>query len=479
MYTKKLIGICLVIATLLLIMPVITDTSLAASDDILYTHNALNFSITLPVDWAGRYGIEETENGIFFVNLRNEQAGYGGRLFGIHLYNEAQSELFYQGYEVLMVIEGKHYYYSTPTDVQWLYYDEFLSREYWDMANRIESIVTTFYPGVTTQPNESLFAPTLNEMAYSSVFTEVRNYIRFESIIGGNSYPTNDITEYSYTFFDIDNNGVDELIFTSDGGGAHIYTLSGGNSVFLAYWAGYRDVFDGINTRGYMVGGGSSSAWENLDRYVRVAADGKSCEITYVEYVYSDDGSLSCTIINPDGTKTPLSPEACEAYVNANLDAPFVELTGWKTLTDMSGKIIARPTASTVLVNGKNVAFDAYNISDNNYFKLRDLAYILNGTAKQFGVGWDGINNAISLTSGQSYAAVGGEMQGKGSGDKRVVPTNSKIYLDGKEVQFTAYNIEDNNYFKLRDVGAAFNFGVDWDGANNTIVIDTSKPYTP
>jgi hypothetical protein len=72
----------------------------------------------------------------------------------------------------------------------------------------------------------------------------------------------------------------------------------------------------------------------------------------------------------------------------------------------------ANPTASTVLVDGRNVAFDAYNIADNNYFKLRDLAYTLNGTAKQFEVGWDGANNAISLTSGQPYTVAGGEMAG-------------------------------------------------------------------
>jgi|GEM_PF-3591666 len=141
--------------------------------------------------------------------------------------------------------------------------------------------------------------------------------------------------------------------------------------------------------------------------------------------------------------------------------------------------LTANPTASTVLVNGKNVAFDAYNINGNNYFKLRDLAYILSGTEKQFDVGWDGANNAISLTSGQSYTVVGGEMQGKGAGAKTPAPTTSKIIKDGAEVSFTAYNIEGNNYFKLRDIGAAFNFGVTWDGAKNTIVIDTSIGYTP
>lgn len=53
------------------------------------------------------------------------------------------------------------------------------------------------------------------------------------------------------------------------------------------------------------------------------------------------------------------------------------------------------------------------------------------------------------LSSGMTYSAVGGEMEGKGSGDKTATATSSKIYLDG------------------------------WDGSKNTIVIDTSQRYTP
>ena len=140
--------------------------------------------------------------------------------------------------------------------------------------------------------------------------------------------------------------------------------------------------------------------------------------------------------------------------------------------------LVATPTASTVLVNGETVAFDAYNIGGNNYFKLRDLAYILSGTERQFEVAWDAENNAIALSSGQAYTTVGGEMSGKGAGDKTPTPTTSAIQLDGNDVQLTAYNIGGNNYFKLRDIGQAFDFGVDWDGANNAIVVDTSKGYT-
>jgi hypothetical protein len=148
-------------------------------------------------------------------------------------------------------------------------------------------------------------------------------------------------------------------------------------------------------------------------------------------------------------------------------------------LESLKNSLKATPTASEVLVNGERGSFDAYNIDGSNYFKLRDLAYVMNGTEKRFEVGWDGANNAIALTSGKPYTSVGGEMTGKGTGEKIPNATTSKITLNGDEVSFTAYNIDGNNYFKLRDIGETFDFGVTWDGARNTIVIDTSKGYTP
>ncbi|MCL1810395.1 MAG: copper amine oxidase N-terminal domain-containing protein, partial [Clostridiales bacterium] len=140
---------------------------------------------------------------------------------------------------------------------------------------------------------------------------------------------------------------------------------------------------------------------------------------------------------------------------------------------------LARPTEATVIVNGQNVNFDAYNVNGNNFFKLRDLAYILTGSSKQFDVTWVGEANLILLSSGQAYETVGGEMSAKGQGNKYAAPTSSLILLDGEEVSFSAYNIEDNNYFKLRDIGEAFDFGVDWDNDNKIITVDTGKSYTP
>ncbi|MCL1859126.1 MAG: copper amine oxidase N-terminal domain-containing protein [Oscillospiraceae bacterium] len=139
----------------------------------------------------------------------------------------------------------------------------------------------------------------------------------------------------------------------------------------------------------------------------------------------------------------------------------------------------AAPTASVVLVNDKEVSFDSYNINGNNYFKLRDLAYILNGTGCQFEVIWDGGLNAINLISGEPYTEVGGEMTTKGTARKSAAETTSKIYLDGEEINLNAYNISGNNYFKLREIGKTFDFRVDWDGDKNTIIIDSNKSYYP
>lgn len=138
----------------------------------------------------------------------------------------------------------------------------------------------------------------------------------------------------------------------------------------------------------------------------------------------------------------------------------------------------AIPTSSSIVVNGEPVAFQAYTIGENNYFKLRDIAMALNGTAKQFDVKYDAATNSIALQSGKAYTPVGGEMSApNGSAIAAAWSNTSKIYLDGAPIELTAYTINGYNYFKLRSIGAAIDFGVFWDGPSNTICIDTTVGY--
>ena len=130
------------------------------------------------------------------------------------------------------------------------------------------------------------------------------------------------------------------------------------------------------------------------------------------------------------------------------------------------------------MVNGNVVAFEAYNIDGNNYFKLRDLAMAVNGTEKQFQVSWNAAENAIQLTTKEAYTPDGSELTVSGNPQqKTATATSSKVFIDGRQVELTAYNIGGYNYFKLRDVAKAIDFNVTWDAKNNTVGIDTSSSY--
>lgn len=59
-----------------------------------------------------------------------------------------------------------------------------------------------------------------------------------------------------------------------------------------------------------------------------------------------------------------------------------------------------------------------------------------------------------------------------------IVPTRTKgqaVYVGSTRVYPTGYNINDNNYFKLRDVGKLAGFGVNWNEDTRTVEISTTR----
>ena len=137
------------------------------------------------------------------------------------------------------------------------------------------------------------------------------------------------------------------------------------------------------------------------------------------------------------------------------------------------------PTPSTVYVDGAATQFEAYLINGENYFKLRDLAYALRGTEKRFAIGWDSASGAATMTSGQKYEPIGGEMaQGNGSAKFASLNTGFNISKDGAKVELNTYLIGGNNFVRLRDVMRLFNICVTYDVPTKNIGIDTSQPYS-
>lgn len=139
----------------------------------------------------------------------------------------------------------------------------------------------------------------------------------------------------------------------------------------------------------------------------------------------------------------------------------------------------ASPTAATVVFDGIPIPLQAYTIDGFTYFKLRDIAFVLSGTGKQFEVAWDGERNQVLLTTGASYTPAGGEAQVPALLQNETArSTASTILLDGAETSFTAFLIGGNNYFKLRDLAAALNFGVAWDATAGVITVDSTQGYS-
>lgn len=139
--------------------------------------------------------------------------------------------------------------------------------------------------------------------------------------------------------------------------------------------------------------------------------------------------------------------------------------------------IMADPTNDTLKVDGVSQVPAAYKIGGANYFQLRDVAMLLNGTKGQFSVDYDGVNKAVKLTTGEAYQPLGTELAGAPTESQEAIVGNDAIYINGEKADLAVYKIGGANYFKIRDLGKALSFNVGWT-AEKGMFIESDKPYT-
>ena len=140
--------------------------------------------------------------------------------------------------------------------------------------------------------------------------------------------------------------------------------------------------------------------------------------------------------------------------------------------------VLASPTGNSIYVNGVQVNGAAYKINGNNYFKLRDIAAMVVGSTKQFEVSWNQAGKRIDLTTDTAYTTVGGELTVPSSQNKSAVLTSATVYKNGYPANYTGYNIDSNNYYKLRDLCRDMNIGIKFDAASKRVDILTNEAYT-
>ncbi|MCL2223367.1 MAG: hypothetical protein FWB96_00195 [Defluviitaleaceae bacterium] len=160
--------------------------------------------------------------------------------------------------------------------------------------------------------------------------------------------------------------------------------------------------------------------------------------------------------------------------------------------TTVYAQHVATPTTHRVLLNGRQVQIAGYNIRGTNYFRLRDLAYVLNGTAVQFNVSWDEAARAVRIYSNTPYVPAGGEMQYVPTGATTAIIVDTLFYVDGHEIWLPASggvttqsgfthsehpfvaNIGGNNFVQLRLISTLVGAYVDFMSAHSTILINTN-----
>ncbi len=267
--------------------------------------------------------------------------------------------------------------------------------------------------------------------------------------------------------------GLTEVISVSAGGDSTLALRSDGT-----VWA------CGLNQYGQF-GDGETGVWstaapiKGLEDLVAVSAEQSNTLVLERDgTVWSMGRNLYGELGN--GSMEPSSfPVKALIELGPQPDRPIFERPSQPIAPPAVPSLPAQPMSSTVLINGQRVAFEAYTINGNNYFKLRDLAMALSGSQAQFDVTWDGSKNAVNLLSNHPYSVVGGELSVSGSqATQTAYRATADIHRDDTLMAgLTVYTIGGNNYFMLRNLGDVMGFSVDWDGAANAIKIDTTIRY--
>ncbi|NCB42700.1 MAG: hypothetical protein EOM59_08775 [Clostridia bacterium] len=130
-------------------------------------------------------------------------------------------------------------------------------------------------------------------------------------------------------------------------------------------------------------------------------------------------------------------------------------------------------SGQTVYVDGVQKSFDVYNIDGSNYFKLRDIAFVMNNTNAQFGVEYDNVAAAIRVVNGQAYSADDSEMIIGIDKSSTAKISTQQLTVNGEIVALKAYLIGGNNYFKLRELGDTIGFYVSYNDERDSVQIDS------
>jgi len=208
--------------------------------------------------------------------------------------------------------------------------------------------------------------------------------------------------------------------------------------------------------------------------YIDVGFIGQNLESVYFE------GDAPEVAENSFGEATLYYPEGAKGWTTPNWNGykayPYTPNKPTEPEIDTT-PVTALVSPQKFEMDGERIDIGIYNIGDKNYFKLRDIAALVNGSGKQFSIGWDGELGVATLTSGEAYKVLDTDLQPGGGVNKQATESTATVVLNGEVIKLAAYNIDGYTYYQLRDLCKALDIKVTWDSATGTIGIDPTQGY--
>ncbi|MEG1551248.1 MAG: RICIN domain-containing protein, partial [Oscillospiraceae bacterium] len=137
----------------------------------------------------------------------------------------------------------------------------------------------------------------------------------------------------------------------------------------------------------------------------------------------------------------------------------------------------AEPSNSKVLVGGKEVAFDAYNIDGSNYFKVRDVAMAINTDKNNFDIEYDESRDVMMLKRKTAYSPIGSELTTGNTESTTAARSSTLMYVQDTLCSIKGYNINGSNYFGLRELSKIVDIELGWNESNNSILLNGNEYY--
>lgn len=268
---------------------------------------------------------------------------------------------------------------------------------------------------------------------------------------------------------DLDRNGVPEAFVMKDGMNGGIkaaFTMSG-------------STISTIETPNNIIGSclKDITVYEKDGRYIFVGREipRYSSVINYYKLIFDGQKLTTEKILKEYVSPYPTIPYV-DMYGNDFLSNGYPNRVKIKRFVDKYegiNSLTATNSNAKLIINGTDVEVSGYTVNDSNYYKLRDIAMLLRTTGSRFDVAWDETLSAITISKGEKYTIVGGELSSENSAALNVEENGAPVYVDDEEKEVLSYNINGNTFFKIRDIGDMVGFNVDWDGEEQAVIIRT------